>query len=262
MRILKALVVDDETPARNWLRRLLSEQPQIEIIAEADGVGSAREYLRSHSVDVVFLDVQMPPFTGFDLLPDLPPECQIIFVTAYDEFAVRAFESNALDYLLKPVHPERLANTIGRLLSRDGLAKELPHIVSDNLALGESTLRLQDLLPLKDRHVLRMVSVSAISAIQAQGAYTRIYISGLPPLMILCAIGDWEARLPSPPFARLDRSLIVNLTNIHEAVTIDRNQTQLALCGLDSTFELGRAASQRLRFLLGQSTQPSIQATD
>jgi len=240
----------------------LSEQPQVEIVAEADGVGSAREYLRSHSVDVVFLDVQMPPFTGFDLLPDLPPECQIIFVTAYDEFAVRAFESNALDYLLKPVHPERLANTIGRLLSRDGLAKELPHIVSDNLSLGESTLRLQDLLPLKDRHVLRMVSVSAISAIQAQGAYTRIYISGLPPLMILCAIGDWEARLPSPPFARLDRSLIVNLTNIHEAVTIDRNQTQLALCGLDSTFELGRAASQRLRFLLGQSTQPSIQATD
>jgi two-component system LytT family response regulator len=262
MKILKALVVDDETPARNWLRRLLSDQPQVEIAAEADGVESARDYLRNNSVDVVFLDVQMPPFTGFDLLPDIPTGCQVIFITAYDTFAVRAFESNALDYLLKPVHPERLANTIGRLLSRNSLTTELPHIVSENLAVDKSALRLQDLLPLKDRQVLRMVSVSAISAIQAQGAYTRIYISGVPALMILCAIGDWEARLPSPPFARLDRSLIVNLTNIQEAITIDRNQTQLMMRDLESTFELGRAASQRLRFLLGQSTQPSTQETN
>jgi len=254
MKILKALIVDDEPPARNWLRRLLIEQPQIDVVAEADGVESAREYLCSNPVDVVFLDVQMPPLTGFDLLPDLPPECQVIFITAYDTFAVRAFESNALDYLLKPVHPERLANTISRLLTRISVSTELPNIVSDNLSLGESTLRLQDLIPLKDRHVLRMVSVSAISAIQAQGAYTRIYISGVPPLMILCAIGDWESRLPSPPFARLDRSLIINLTNIAEAITIDRNQTQLSLRGLESTFELGRAASQRLRFLLGQNS--------
>lgn len=260
MTTLKALIVDDERHARDWLRRVLASQPQIEIVAEADGVGSAREVLSKHAVDVIFLDVQMPPDTGFDLLPDLPPETQVIFVTAYDSFAVKAFESNALDYLLKPVHPERLANTVCRLITRLQHEPDAPKVVNDfvkgagesgSFNLGESTLRQEDLLPLKDRNILRMVPVSGISAIHAQGAYTRIYIPNTPPMMIFCAISEWDSKLPSPPFARLDRSHIINLAHISEAVTIDRNQTRLHLHNIDACLELGRAASQRLRHLLG-----------
>lgn len=252
---LKALIVDDERHARDWLVRLLASQPEIDVVAQADGVDSALETLAEDDIDVIFLDIHIPPRSGFEVLPYLKPDTRIIFVTAYDEFAIRAFEANALDYLLKPVHPERLAEAVGRALvqQRPAIQSRIHPLQSktgEPQAFSTDALDLCDLLPLKDRNVLRMVSVNNISAIQAHGAYTRIYIPSVPPMMMLCAISEWEAKLPSPPFARLDRSHIINLTHIEEAVTVDRNRTCLRLRELEADFDLGRAASQRLRSLL------------
>jgi two-component system LytT family response regulator len=117
---LRALLVDDERLARVELRRLLAAHPEIEVVAEADSVATARTALASAQPDVVFLDVQMPGGSGFELLGGDGLELAVVFVTAFDAHALRAFEVNALDYLLKPVHPERLAQAVGRLLRRVG----------------------------------------------------------------------------------------------------------------------------------------------
>ena len=113
----KTIIVDDEPLARKDLKAVLAEFDQIEIIAEADGVPAARELLKIHKPDLIFLDIQMPGQTGFVLLESISSHIKIIFVTAYDEYAIRAFEVNAQDYLLKPVDRDRLALTIERLES-------------------------------------------------------------------------------------------------------------------------------------------------
>lgn len=260
---LRALIVDDEGPARRWLGKLLANHPEIRVVGEAGGVPGAREVIaelaEADQPDVVFLDISMPPDTGFDLLPWLSADTQVIFITAFDNFAVKAFETHALDYLLKPVHPERLEDTIGRLLVKFA-ATERSSIASGfrgsqstrgtGCLMGEELLQIEDLVPLRDRDILRMVPVGKIAAIRAEGAYTRILISGQPPMMVLYSIGDWETRLPAPPFARLDRSHLVNLARVEEATMVNRNQTRVMLDEVAAPLELGRAASQRLRQLL------------
>lgn len=246
MTPLRAIIVDDEHPARRWLRKLLGSHADIEIVGEADDVSHACDIVGELQPDVVFLDVQMPPATGFDLLPWLPARTQVIFVTAFDSFAVKAFEANALDYLLKPVHPDRLAQALARLHTGAG-GQPRAQIAADSHA----ALTMDDLLPIRDRDVLRMIAVDKIAAIKAEGAYTKIVVSGAAPIMVLCAISDWETRLPSPPFARLDRSRIINLEKVTEAIAKNRNQTLVTVDGVDGALELGRAASQRLRQLLG-----------
>lgn len=243
---LSALIVDDEGPARRWLRELLEAHNEIAIVAEADSVSSARDVLQGTAVDVIFLDVQMPPDSGFDLLPHVQRGTRIIFVTAYDSFAVKAFEANALDYLMKPVHPARLAETVRRLTS------SLPGAEPFSAPKGpaRSQLELQDLVPLRDRDFLRMVPVGRIAGIKAEGAYTWVIISGEARMLILQSISEWEERLPSPPFVRLDRSRLLNLQRIKEVTTINRDRTLVFLDGVDQPFELGRSAARRLRSLL------------
>ena len=122
---MKALLIDDERLARGELRRLLADAPQIEVVGEASNADEAREQLTKLKPDLLFLDVQMPGETGLDLLETLePPAPLVIFTTAYDEFAVKAFELNALDYLLKPVDPARLEAALERLHERSGASAE------------------------------------------------------------------------------------------------------------------------------------------
>ncbi len=245
---LRALIVDDEPPARRWLRRLLDEHPGIEVVAEAGDVPSAIEAVERLQPDVVFLDVQMPPGTGFDLLPALARETRVVFVTAHDTYAVRAFEANALDYLLKPVHPERLAESLRRLLAPVSVP------VSETVQADvPETFGLQDLVPLRDRGRLRMAVVGDIAAIQADAAYSRVLLSSRPPMLVLRSIGAWEALLPDPPFVRLDRSLLVNLGGVQSFEVRSRDECLLALKGLPQPLTLGRTASLRLRRLLKSS---------
>lgn len=255
---LRTLIVDDESPARRWLKELLQAHPQLKVVAEAESVANARALLLDTSPDILFLDVQMPPDTGFDLLPYLSSCTRVVFVTAYDNFAVKAFEANAMDYLLKPVRPERLADTVSRLLATT--SKRINRCKPDTPPgdTGESTgfslmtpqLQLEDLLPLRDRGRLRMVPVKQVAAIKAEGAYTQIIISGQESMLVLQPIGDWEERLPTPPFARVDRSRLINLSRVKEVQTIDRNQTHVWFDRVSTPFELGRSASRRLRELL------------
>ncbi len=116
---MKAILVDDERLARKELAGLLSAYPDIDIVDECANVDEAKQSIRKHNPDVVFLDIQMPGKNGFELFTEISELPEVIFVTAYDEYAIRAFEVNALDYLLKPVHPARLEETIRKLMHQD-----------------------------------------------------------------------------------------------------------------------------------------------
>src|SRR5437764_8925027 len=129
---MKAIIIDDERLARTELRKLLQEFPEIEIVDEASNAEEGIQKIDNHNPDLVFLDIQMPGKTGFDMLSELDHAPQVIFTTAYDEYALKAFEVNALDYLLKPVEPRRLSDALEKLKkSHSGLTGEPRHTSSD-----------------------------------------------------------------------------------------------------------------------------------
>lgn len=237
--ILQALIVDDEPPARRWLRELLSAHPEISVAAEAGSVPEGILLANRLKPDVIFLDVQMPPQTGFDLLDGLAAPSRIVLVTAHDEFALQAFDANALDYLLKPVHPDRLAESVRRLIGPGVPPTRTP-----------DTLAVDDLTPLWERGRLRMIPVGEIAAIGAEAAYSRVLIPGQSPMLVLRSMSEWERMLPSPPFARLDRSVVVNLSKVDAVHVRSRNECQVELKGIPEKLDLGRTASARLRRLL------------
>lgn len=198
-KIWKAVIVDDERLARNKLRSLLSEFSEIQIIAEADSVAEAVKIIQLQNPEIIFLDIQMPKQNGFDLLEQIETGAKIIFVTAYDEYAIRAFEVNALDYLLKPVNPERLALAIKRL--------SLPE---KNKILSNS-LEYNDFLFLNTGWRSKFVKVSSIKLILAADVYSEVQIENNEKFLVLKPLGEWEQKLPAKNFMRIHRSTIINL---------------------------------------------------
>ncbi|MCP3097988.1 LytTR family DNA-binding domain-containing protein [Myxococcus sp. K15C18031901] len=203
----RALLVDDERLSRAELRELLLPHPWVKVVGEADSVASALARIEELRPTLLFLDVQMPGESGFDLLGRLP-ECPfaVIFVTAYDAHALRAFEVNALDYLLKPVHPERLARTLGRITPREpGRAEPTPGPSRQKLAEG-------DLLLLEDGARSRFVRVEQLVCVRGAGDYSEVVTVDGACVLSPRPLKDWEARLPERSFARIHRSALVNLT--------------------------------------------------
>lgn len=241
--LIRALLVDDERLARKHLRSLLAAHPEVEVIGEAADVTEAAKAIGTARPDVVFLDVQMPRQDGFALLPKLdPPWPHLVFVTAFDEYAVRAFEVNALDYLLKPVRAERLARAVQRIPR----SRVQPDAALSGFAMHDSVL-------LNDGRNMRMVPVLEIAAIQAEGNYSRVFPLQHSSMLILRGIGDWEAALPNPPFLRVSRSLLLNLNHLTEVQTQSRDQSQVRVAGVDQPFLLGRLTAARLRGALRPS---------
>jgi two-component system LytT family response regulator len=195
-----AVIVDDERLARNKLRSLLAQHPQIRLVGEADGVDSAIETIEQTRPDVVFLDIQMPGKSGFELVNRVNLPLKIIFVTAFDEYAIRAFEVNALDYLLKPVNPERLAKAIERLAA--------PPAAPEN---SSRPLEYDDFLFLPFGDSSRFLRVRDIKLIRAADVYSEIGAAGGEKTLVLKPLNEWEERLPEKYFARIHRSTIINI---------------------------------------------------
>jgi two-component system LytT family response regulator len=194
---MKALVVDDEPLARRELRRLLGAFPWVQVVGEAGNVDEARASIESLSPDVVFLDIQMPGGTGFDLLTQLDRVPRIVFTTAYDQYAVKAFDVNALDYLLKPIEPERLAATLLKIQPAQdspGIAKEAP---------------LEQLF-IRDGVRCWFVPLREVSVFSAEGNYVRLLWGKERPLLGR-SLASLEEKLDSRRFFRANRSQIVNL---------------------------------------------------
>jgi len=206
---MKALIIDDESLARRELRRLLTEHAWLEIVGEAANVEEALEQTHRLTPDLLFLDIQMPGGTGFDLLGRLDYLPQVIFTTAYDQHAVRAFEVNALDYLLKPVEPERLAAALAKLnTSRTDTPQSPPAEILERLFV-------------RDGSRCWFVPLREVRLISSEGNYVRLSWGSLSPLLArpLTAL---EQRLDPARFFRANRGQIVNLDFV-EAVDVGAN---------------------------------------
>ena len=202
---IKTLIIDDERLARNELRKLLSEFPDIEVIDEATNVDEGVEKIDMLSPDLIFLDIQMPGKTGFDLLQEVEKAPKVIFTTAYDEYALKAFEVNAFDYLLKPVEPKRLSDAIQKLnyeLSRER--------ADENGAFNRGPLTENDQVFVKDGERCWFVKLSEIRLFESVGNYAKVFFSTNKPL-ILKSLNALEERLDEKMFFRANRKHIINL---------------------------------------------------
>ena len=173
---LKAIIVDDERLARAELKKLLQEFPDINIIDEAANAEEGIEKIELQNPDVIFLDIQMPGKTGFDLLADLEKAPHVIFTTAYDEHALKAFEVNALDYLLKPVEPKRLADAVHKL--QDEISKE-----KDPHGNNRGPLTEADQVFVKDGERCWFVKLSEIRLFESVGNYAKVFFANHKPLI-------------------------------------------------------------------------------
>ena len=209
---MKAIIIDDERLARAELRRLLQDFPEIEIVDEASNAEEGVQKIDSHNPDLIFLDIQMPGKTGFDMLSELDHAPQVIFTTAYDEYALKAFEVNALDYLLKPVEPRRLADAVEKLRKAgNGNGGERPvHHGDPNSILGEN-----DQVFVKDGERCWFVKLSEVRLFESVGNYAKVFFGTNKPL-ILKSLNALEERLDEKVFFRANRKHIVNLRMIEK----------------------------------------------
>jgi len=209
--MIKAIIIDDERLARNELKKLLLDFPEIEVIAEAANAAEGVEKIDTLSPDLIFLDIQMPGKTGFDMLSELERAPNVIFTTAYDEYALKAFEVNALDYLLKPVEPKRLADALQKLQ----MEEDKEPISDHNISVNRSILNEHDQVFVKDGERCWFVKLSDIRLFESVGNYAKVYFGPNKPL-ILKSLNALEERLDEKVFFRANRKHIVNLRLIEK----------------------------------------------
>jgi two-component system LytT family response regulator len=211
--MIRAVIIDDERLARNELKKLLLEFPEIEVIAEAANANEGIEKIDSLNPDLVFLDIQMPGKTGFDMLAELEKAPDVIFTTAYDDYALKAFEVNALDYLLKPVEPRRLADALQKLHLEESRDRE--GVSDDEIMVNKTLLHETDQVFVKDGERCWFVKLADIRLFESVGNYAKIYFASHKPL-ILKSLNALEERLDEKVFFRANRKHIVNLRLIEK----------------------------------------------
>jgi two-component system LytT family response regulator len=237
---LRALIIDDERLARSALRRLLNAHPEVKIIGESANPDEAIRAINKASPDVLFLDVEMPGGSGFDLLEKLEDVPAVIFTTAYDEYAVRAFEVSALDYLVKPITAPRLAAALGRA------QKALAAILKERSNIEDASAVHQ--IFVRDGERCWIVRLTDISLLESEGNYTRLHFGGNAPL-IFRSLTAIEQRLGPTTFFRANRSQIVNLNWIEAAENDIDGRLSIKLRN-GKQVEISRRQSRSLKELL------------
>jgi two-component system LytT family response regulator len=205
---MKAIIIDDERLARQELKGLLTAHKEVEVVAECSDATQAREKISDLKPDIIFCDIQMPGKTGLELAEEIPPTIDVVFITAYDEHAIKAFEINAFDYLLKPVQPERLAETVRKLGIKE----------SANRLDNDTPLTERDMVFIKDGDKCWFVRLSDIRLFESEGNYVRVYFDTFRPL-ILRSLNSLETRLNEKHFFRASRKHILNLSYISSVET-------------------------------------------
>lgn len=201
---MKTIIVDDERLAREELKRLLEAYGEIEIIGEYKNTIEAKEAIERDAPDLVFMDIQMPGETGLELLEKITNPPRTVFVTAYDEYAIKAFELNAYDYLMKPIDPDRLAEVYNRLLEEN----KTPESVANMDILSE-----QDKVLIKDGDKVWFISVNDIRYFESEGNYVKVRFENFKPL-ILRSLNSLEERMDEKLFFRANRKYLINLNHI------------------------------------------------
>lgn len=234
--MLRVAIVDDEALARRGMRRLLGAYPQLKVVGEAASLKTAVELIRAERPDALFLDIELHGGSGFDLLQDLQQRPDVIFVTAYDRYAVQAYDFSVLDYLLKPINPERLAAAVAKL--------ERAHAARQALLKNHAPT-----LQLKTNTRTMVQRIDTIAGMRAEGDYTRVLVANGPAILVGQSLGMFETQLPTPPFLRVHRSLIVNTEKVRELETVDRDTMHIRLDGCAEPIVVGRATAAKIRKL-------------
>lgn len=204
---MRALVIDDERLARKELINLLNQLETVDVVGEAVNVDDAKEKIDQLNPDVIFLDIQMPEKTGFDLLEELDNVPHVIFTTAYDEYALKAFQVNALDYLLKPIEPKRLEEAINKLVGKiEGTSKNQ----DPNGYANQKKLTLDDQVFVKDGDRCWFVRLANVRLFESDGNYIKVYFDNFKP-MIHKSLNALDERLDEKSFFRASRKHIINL---------------------------------------------------
>ncbi len=237
---MRAAIIDDESLAREELRYLLKDFHSIEIVGEAENISSAQTMIANTNPDLLFLDINMPGGTGFELLEQLTQAPGVIFTTAYDQYAIDAFEVNALDYLVKPIDEKRLHQALNKAL--DAFANNSAEKIRPDKALS-----VNDKVFVKDRDKCWFVKVGDIKMLESVGNYTKIYFENHKP-MIKRTLVHMEERLPGDKFLRANRKVIINLDYIDNIEPVAGGQLELTTLDKD-TIEMSRRQSQVLREL-------------
>ena len=235
---IRVLIADDEALGRREMRRLLKAHADLEIVAEAEDGDQAVELIEKHSPDLIFLDIRMPGRDGFGVLDALePPLPEIVFSTAYDQFAVDAIRRGALDYLLKPVAPEELARAMEK--ARERIGAKGPKLRRDGV------LRGSDRIFVKDGKKVMFLEVEKISILESQGNYTKI-VSSLGHILMHKPIGYFQDRLDPDLFLRANRSIMLNLARVSLWEPIHGGRFKATLEG-GASFEVSRRQSRALQ---------------
>ena len=267
--MLTALLVDDEPLANERMRGLLADCGGVNCIGTAGSVATARKALEALAPDVIFLDMEMPGGTGLDLLPSVPEGTQVVFVTAYEKYALEAFAAAALDYLVKPVNPERLSETLRRVKRFADLQRLQPTaanepsepspgeddddetpVASPGGPGGPGEIGPGDTIHVRLRHsrLSAAVTIDRICWIESLQNYTRVCLRNPGRVVIFRRrLGEWEGDLPAGVFARLGRSLLVRTDAIEETEWKSRNDKVLKFGAGIEPLVIGRLAAMRLR---------------
>jgi two-component system LytT family response regulator len=244
---IKALIIDDETPARELIKNYLAGKPDIDIIGECENGFDALKAIQDLHPDLLFLDIQMPKIDGFELLEVLDNKPEVIFTTAYDQYAIKAFEHNAVDYLLKPFSKARLEQAIEKVISR---IETIPALLGSNI--GQLQQHLDESERIIDRVIARLgsriiiIPVDKIQYIEAQDDYVMIYWDSSRHLKEK-TMKYFEHHLP-PNFIRIHRSYIVNVDQI-SSIELYEKDTHLVILKNGARLRASQEGYKKLREL-------------
>jgi two-component system LytT family response regulator len=212
MKKIKVILIDDERLARAELNRALINYPDLEVIAEAGNAEEAAELIEKHRPELIFLDIQMPGKSGFDLLEMLDQVPEVVFVTAFDQYAVKAFEANALDYLVKPVRDERFAKVIEKIRSK----------------LNSAPLAAERQLFVKDGNKCHFIALADVFLVESMDNYARIYFKD-QTTYLKRSLNQLEESLDAGMFFRINRSQIINLNFIQQVHKLPKGKLNITL---------------------------------
>lgn len=239
----KAIIVDDEKLARLDLEKVLSSFEEVEIVGEANDVRSAEQLILKLHPNLVFLDIQLRGESGFELLEkiyfsgkNITSELDFVFVTAYDKYAIRAFELNALDYLLKPVSAERLQKTIARLIEKE------PESTTNYRKLS-----YDDVILISNNHKIKFIKINSVIAITSDADYSFIYTIDKSKFITRKTMKEWEIRLPNKHFCRIHRSTIINVGYVLSVSDNILNASKVYLQGFEEPFIISKRYAAKIK---------------
>lgn len=247
MKTFKTLVIDDERLAREELKSVLNAYNEIEVVGEAKNGDEGIEMIESLDPDLIFLDVSMPGMSGFDMLKKLDTIPHVIFVTAYDEYAIKAFEVNALDYILKPIDEGRLNEAFDKLRQKE--EQDFESDPANEVDRRERRLTINDRVFIKDGEKCYFVQLSDVRMMESDGNYVKVYFNSSRPL-ILRSLNSFEDRLDPEHFFRANRKFIVNLNWIEKVENWFNGGLQVEL-KTGEKIEISRRQAIRFKDIFG-----------